>query len=163
MRSYTLTPTRKPAGKALARRSRCALMSELLKDPANTKYLLRRIGILLRRELALMCSDQTNSILRSQSMSDLRNFTWNSLLSELSLKAPTLLPILQSCTYLSKPRQNRSAVIGMCSALLLKHRFSKMCIVQKVISLALASGGCRKLVYMMPTLLDFFLSKVVLL
>ena len=125
MRSYTLTPTRKPAGKALARRSRCALMSELLKDPANTKYLLRRIGILLRRELALMCSDQTNSILRSQSMSDLRNFTWNSLLSELSLKAPTLLSILQSCTYLSKPRQNRSAVIGMCSALLLKHRFSK--------------------------------------
>ena len=87
-------------------------------------------------------------------MSDLRNFTWNSLLSELSLKAPTLLSILQSCTYLSKPRQNRSAVIGMCSALLLKHRFSKMCIVQKVISLALASGGCRKLVYMMPTLLD---------
>ena len=133
MRSYTLTPTRKPAGKALARRSQCALMSELLKDPANTKYLLRRIGILLRRELALMCSDRTNSILRSQSMSDLRNFTWNSLLSELSLKAPTLLSILQSCTYLSKPHQNRSAVIGMCSALLLKHRFSKMCIVQKVI------------------------------
>ena len=93
MRSCTLTPTRKPAGKALARHSRCALMSELLKDPANTKYLLRRIGILLRRELALMCSDQTNSILRSQSMSDLRNFTWNSLLSELSLKAPTLLSI----------------------------------------------------------------------
>ena len=100
-------------------------MSELLREPAN----LRRIGILLRRELALMCSDETNSILRSQSMSDLRKFTRNSLLSELSLKAPTLLSILQSCTYLSKPCQNRSTVIGMCSALLLKHRFSKMCIV----------------------------------
>ena len=41
MRSYTLTSTRKPAGKALARHSRCALVSELLKDQANTKYLLR--------------------------------------------------------------------------------------------------------------------------
>ena len=89
-------------------------------------------------------------------MSDLRNFTWNGLLNELSLKAPTLLSILQSCTYLSKPRQNLSAVIGMCSALLLNHRFSKMFIVQRVKSLALASGGCRKLVYMKSTSLNFF-------
>ena len=36
-------------------------------------------------------------------------------------------------------------MIGMCSALLLKYRFSKMCIVQIVISVALAAGGCRKL------------------
>ena len=109
MRSYTLTPTRKSAGKALARRSRCALMSELLKDPANTKYLLRRIGILLRRELALMCSDRTNSILRSQSMSDLRNFTWNSLLSELSLKLLPCYPFYNHA-HTCHPRQNRSAV-----------------------------------------------------
>ena len=75
-------------------------------------------------------------------MSDLRNFTWNSLLSELSLKLLPCYPFYNHA-HTCHPRQNRSAVIGMCSALLLKHRFSKMCIVQKVISLALASGGCR--------------------
>ena len=96
MRSYTLTPTRKKeeekVGKALARCSRYALMSELLKDPANMNYLLRCIEMLLRRELALICSDETNSILRIQSMSDLRSFTWNSLLSELSLKVLPCCP-----------------------------------------------------------------------
>ena len=73
-------------------------------------------------------------------MSDLRNFTWNTLLSELSFIAHILLSILQSCTYLSKPHKNRSAVIGMCSALLFKHRFDEHCAKSYI-----CSFGCWRL------------------
>ena len=146
MRTYTMTPSRKHVRKAVARHSRSAMLVELLKDPISKRYMLRHIGILLRKELSQMCSDETNSIHKSQSMSDLRNFSWDTQLKELSIKAPTLLSILQSCTYMFTPRQNRNATIGLCCSLLLKYRYSKICIVQKVISVILAAGSSRKLV-----------------
>ena len=57
---------------------------------------------------------------------------------------------------LSKPCQNRSAVIGMCSALLLKYRFSKICIVQIVISVALAAADLQKIGVLDAHFIEFF-------
>ena len=59
-------------------------------------------------------------------------------------EAPTLLALLEFCTYTRKPRVNRMAVLGMCVALLLKFSFHKMCLVQKIISLILYAGHSGK-------------------
>ena len=107
-------------------------------------YLLKRIGMALRNELRVMCSESTNSILSNQSVSELKDFKWNKLLSELEKYAPTFLMILCESTHTRQPRHDRNAVIGMCAALILKLRFSKICLVQKIMSLILYGGHSGK-------------------
>ena len=57
------------------------------------------------------------------------------------------MSILEGCTKTKVTRVNRKAVMGMCVVLLLKHRFIKMCLVQKIISLILYTGQANKQVY----------------
>lgn len=139
-----LTPSRKHMGKAVARRSKNAIVRELLENPVTKSYVVKKIGVLVRKELVLMCSEKTKSVLSSQSISDLKAFNWKALLAELSSSAPILLSILQSCTHTGKPRVNQDGVIGMCCAILLKFRYQKMCIVQKILSLILYAGNSGK-------------------
>ncbi len=120
---------------------------ECLKDPATRKYLLKRIGVLVRNELISMCSDSTSSILRGQCVSELRDFSWEKLLTELEANAPVFLSILRESTRTRRPRPNRDAMMGMCATMLLKHRFSKMSLVQRVLSLILYAGHSGKRVY----------------
>lgn len=142
-----LTPTRKHIGKAVARGSRQAVAVQCLKEPATRKYLLKRIGVLVRNELISMCSDSTSSILRTQCVSELREFSWEKLLSELQAKAPVFLSILHQCTRTQRPRRNQHAVVGMCAAIILKHRFSKMSLVQRILSMILYAGHSGKQVF----------------
>ena len=58
------------------------------------------------------------------------------------------MSILEGCTETKVTRVNRKAVMGMCVVLLLKHRFMKMCLVQKIISLILYAGQANKQVHM---------------
>lgn len=99
---------------------------------------------MVRNELISMCTESRSSILRSQSPAALRGFTWNALLQELAVTAPILLSILQKCTHTRRPRPNQAAVIGMCFSILLKHRFSKMCLMQKILTLILYGGHSGK-------------------
>ena len=122
LRKYNLTPSRKHVGKAVARRSKKALILHAMNDPVTKVYVMKRIGVLLKRELAVMCSDKVDSFLRSQSATTLE-FEWDTLIAELAVHAPTLLSLLLSCTSTRRPRQNRDAVVGMCCALLLKVRY----------------------------------------
>ena len=119
-------------------------MLEVFKDPVARGYKMKKMGIVMRTELQSMCSERANSILTSQSASDLLQFTWDKLLKELSLNAPTFLSILNALTQTRRPRANRDAIIGICSAILLKFRFSKMIIVQKLISIILYAGHSGK-------------------
>ena len=123
-----LTPNRKHLGRALARRSNYAIVSDILNSQVTRDYLLKKVRVLLRKELTSMSSDKTESILDKQSMADLKSFSWSKILNELSSNAPILLSISFSCTHTRKPRTNRNAVIGMCSV---KFRNSKMSMVKK--------------------------------
>ena len=143
-RTFVMTPSRKRLGRAMARGSRKAVAVECLKEPTTRKHLLKRIGMLVRNELMSMCSERTSSILSSQSVTDLWEFTWEKLLHELNMNAPVLLTILQECTNTRRPRPNQNAVIGMCTVILLKHRFQKMSLVQKILSLILYAGHSGK-------------------
>jgi len=74
----------------------------------------------------------------------LLEFDWNNLKAELSVNAPIFLSILEACTPTIRPQTNSTAVIGLCAALILKHRFTKMCLLQKIISLILYAGHSDK-------------------
>lgn len=133
-RNYHLTPSRKKVGKAVARGSKKQVVSECMKDPRMKTYPIQLLGRQLRNELTSLCSNSTNSILQDLSTDALREFTWGKLYSEVEAKAPTPLALLQMCTYTREPRHNRIAIIGMCAALLLKLRFHRMCLIQKIVS-----------------------------
>lgn len=143
-RNYNLTPSRKKVGKAVARGSKKAVIRECIKDPLMHKYTIQILGRQLRIELASLCSEAANSILRKQSPDALYGFSWGKLHDELQARAPTFLSLLEMCTYTRKPRRNRMGVIGMCAALLLKYRFGKMSLVQRVVSLLLYAGHSGK-------------------
>ena len=60
----------------------------------------------------------------------------------MKVHAPTLLSILEACANRNKDFCN--GVIGMCSAMLLKLHYSRMSLVQKVLSVILLSGHASK-------------------
>lgn len=94
-----------------------------------------------------MCSDNTKSFLQSKSNDDLTSgLPWDQLYSELSKNAPTLLALLQVCTKTRVARPNTKAVLGMCAAILLKHRQPKMNLLQSIISLILYAGHASEMV-----------------
>ena len=84
-----------------------------------------------------MCLDSTGSVLRNKSTQEMETFEWATLISELDRHAPVFLQILKSCTLMKKPRENHDAVIEMCAAIVLKHQFAKMSLVQRILSMIL--------------------------
>lgn len=141
------TPSRKHIRKAIARGSRQSVAAECLKKPGTRRYLLKRIGVMVRNELVAMCSNGTNSILHQQGTSELKEFSWERFLAELEGNAPVFLSILHECTHTRRPQTNQDTVMGMCAAVLLKYRYAKMSLVQRILSLVLYGGRSEKQVY----------------
>ncbi len=153
-KKYVLTPKRKHA-KAVARRNKSSLVTEVFKDNTTKQYVIKRIGNIVRKELFTMCSEKTGSILSSKHVSDLKEFTWDKLLTELDSHAPVLHSILKMCTQTRRRRPNRSAVIGMCVAILLRYQHVKMNLAQRIVSVILYAGDCSKQVIKITTLMLF--------
>ena len=99
-----------------------------------------------------MVSDHTSSVLRNQKLEGMRKFTWNLLIDELKVQAPNFLHLLSSLTRTKSERDNQKAIIGFCASILLKHRYSKMSLVQKVISIILYAGHTSKQVRLLVKL-----------
>ena len=117
---------------------------ETLKDPSTKGYIVSNMGRELSREIRAMASDHVKSILQSQNPDDLKKFKWDTLLCELSKYAPVLSRLLLLATKTKKPRLNQKAVIGICVAILINHRNSKMNLVQKIASMILYAGHTSK-------------------
>ena len=66
------------------------------------------------------------------------------VLQELHVHAPNLLHLLNSITSTKTDRDNQKAIIGMCASILLKHHYSKMSLVQKIVSVILYAGHTSK-------------------
>ena len=133
-------------GKALARGSRKKIALECLSDAVTRTHVLKGIGREVRQEMKVMCSEATSSILKSNKKEDLSSFSWSKLSEELSTNAPLFLSILEECTKTRLARPNRQAVVGVCAAVLLKHRFNQMSLLQKILSLILFNGCASKAV-----------------
>ena len=107
-KSFVLTPTRKKFGKLVARGSKVAIAEECLKNRDMKAAVITRIGKLIREEIRVMCANKSDSIiLRSTDPITLRNFKYDSVVSEMESYAPTLLKILKEATKPPKIRKNR--------------------------------------------------------
>ena len=135
-------------GKAIARKSKATIVRECIKDPTMFKYIINKISRILQSELRRMCAVEVNSVLKQQLPKNFSEFTWDILIKEAEVYAPVLLAILNACTTTKTPRSNRLGTIGMCIAILLKYRYDKMCLVQKILSLILYAGHSGKEVCM---------------
>ena len=143
-----MTPRRKHIGKAVARKSHQKIALECCSDPAIKKHILKRIGQEIRNELITMSSDKVESVMHRDSKIELERFSWEKILDEVSANAPVLLNMLTAITKTKTKRSNTQAIIiGMCIAILLKHRSRRMNLVQKIVSLILYNGSASKQVY----------------
>ena len=95
-------------------------------------------------------STENISLFRKMSLSQIVNFNWSMLVSELESRAPLLFKALSSIAMHSDPR-NKSKVgpahhpgICMAAAVILKERNREMCGVQSVLSLLMYSCHCEK-------------------
>lgn len=131
-------------GKSIARGSKKKLIDQCYDDPDTRHIMLRKIGKIMKKEVKLICSEKTASVLRSESYDDIKNFTWDKLIQEMRVHTPVLTDILCSCTSTKNPSSNRMAIVGLCGSVLFRHRCSRMSLLQKVIMLILYAGHCGK-------------------
>lgn len=130
-----LTPSRKPAAKAIARKSLKKLADDCLSDKQTQGYIILKIGRDIRTEMKKLSGSQ--SILCSQSADELRNFRYDIIHDELQQKAPYLLSFFMAATQTRTYRHNRIAVVCTCAMIILKYRFKRLSLFQKLISLVL--------------------------
>ena len=72
----------------------------------------------------------------------MKTFRWKNLMSELSERVPVFISLLQSCTWTRNSYINQDAIIGICTAMLLKYRY--LSLVQKNLSIILYAGHSGK-------------------
>ena len=126
--------------KAITRRSKLSIALKCIEDKQIQKHIIRRVGLMLRSEVARMCSREVGSVLHQQGRESLMKFAWNDVVTEATHHAPILLELLKSCTSTRRPRSNRHSVISMCIAMLCKVRCNDMSLAHKVLSLVLHSS-----------------------
>ena len=131
-------------GKAVAHNKKYTIAAETLKDPILKGYVVDLIGKEVAKELKYMASTKADSVLQSQDVTQLKLFSWDVVLKELSEVGTTLKKILTCATKTRATRSNTNVVIGICSAILLNHRNPKMNLIQKIISLILYAGHSSK-------------------
>ena len=111
------------------------------KDPCIKKHTIQKISITINRELKKLCSKPVRSILQQSSF---ENFHWADLITELEEHAPVFSAILKACTQTKHERCNRLGLMGICAAIVLKFRYHRMSLVQKIISTVLHAGHSGK-------------------
>lgn len=136
-----------------------SVITECLKDDTMRKMIVSRIGRIVRKEIRVLCSDNFGSVLKK---GNVKNYSCNTVIKEMEDAALSLLDIFRICTQY-KPRKRervrkshasrqqllknqQSATIAMCTAILCNYRCPAMSLLQKVISLILFSGSCSKIV-----------------
>lgn len=72
---HILTPSRKHIDKAIGRGNWKAASLKMSKDENGGKYCIQKIGVMIRNELHTLCNPATKSVLGSQCLSDLSDFT----------------------------------------------------------------------------------------
>ena len=131
-------------GKSIARGCKKSLVDQCYEDPVTRGIMMKKLEIVLKREMNVMCEVKTGSILRSGLWDHMTNFKWQSVIDEMKLHTPVLFGILNSCTLTKNKKSNRNATIGICTSILLKYWCHHMSLVQKIIMLLLYGSNCGK-------------------
>ena len=81
---HLYTPRRKHMGRSIARGSKKTLIDQCYDDLETRKFMMKKVGRVLKGEMKIMSQVKTKSILRSGSYEDLKEFKWETLLEELT-------------------------------------------------------------------------------
>ena len=93
----------------------------------------------VKEEIRVICSDKTNLKLKSNDVTD---FSWDSIWSEFLTMMPHLAIFLKDI--LPDSSNDNRRVICLIISMMLKFQYSKMCLVQKVISVYLFGNSVHK-------------------
>ena len=149
----------KKIARSVGRRNPASIARQVLAHGRVRKGILANLCKVIKKEVACMCRNSASSILQDSSPTALQSFNWETLISELNNRAPTLLQLLRGaintkrCQYLRKSRTYRvpdATIVGMCSAIILRHKSHKMNLVQRLLSTILYMGHTNTLVCLTP-------------
>ena len=129
---YSLIPCRRKIGKAVARKSFKSVANHSWDNEDVHPYLKKRAYREIQKEFKAMCS--SSSALSCSNVNSMKTFAWRKLEDELKTKGTAFLDVLMAVTKTRCPRKNRLTIILVCVCLLLKFRFSKLSVFQKMIS-----------------------------
>lgn len=127
-----------------ARSSMRTLTNECFSDERTLHFITLKIGRIVRTKIKKLSN--LESILCSQSVEELKEFKFESNYQELQNNAPLLHSIFLSATKTRTPRDNQMVVISVCISILLKYRFKRLNLFQRMLSLVLYAGHCSKVV-----------------
>ena len=107
-RTHVPTPRRCKIVHLVIRGTPSSVARQIFKHPNYAAKMVEEIGMIIRKELTTLCSDNANSILlRSTDKSDLIKFTWDQFLSEVGVHAPSLLKILSMAVHENQSSRNK--------------------------------------------------------
>ena len=117
------------------------LLLNAMRNELSCKHALTILCRLIHKEIRSIASSKMQSTLLFQSKKSISEFQWKNIKAEISNPAPMLLT---AATKTRSKRQNQTEAIGMCFAMILKHRNPNLNLLQKIISLILFSGHASK-------------------
>ena len=147
MKSYRLTPTRRRLCRSLIRSSLNSFAIQAVKRNASTRAIIVKVvGEMLHKEVACLCSDDLNSIMKQKDVNCYKKFDMiiEKINGEIELVAPILFSLLQSCLKTRRPRTNTRELVAVIVSILCKHRRPEVCLLQKIFSLILYVGHASK-------------------
>ena len=131
---YNMRPSRVEAASKLARKSYPPFAKRVVENfSADTT---KAFAGVVKEEIKVVCSDDANSSLRSD---DVLEFSWENMWEEYETHLPRLSLFLRNII----PADNLN-VICMIISMIIKCRYPKMCLIQKVISLYLYGNAVHK-------------------
>jgi len=133
-----MTPSRKEPVKKMANKSYPSLASSIVNS--HTDEALKAVGKKIQEEIAFICSDKTNSILKGDKK-NIVNFSWHKVFADLKYHTPSLVKLLQM---INPKAANNHMLISVLIAMMVKCRNDKLSLVQRVFSVFLYGSAVHK-------------------
>ncbi len=140
--------------RGVARRGHATVARQVLANTKTRCLVIKSLRKYIQKEMTVLCSKKENSMLRGRSVESVNRFSWDLLAKELESKAPTLYGVLSICVDVRRrkrktktSKQKSSSMLGVCAAIMLRHRNQEMNLLQRIITLIFHSGHASKQVY----------------
>ena len=111
-----------------------------------TDETLKAVGRTIQAEIAFICSDKANSILKGDK-EHILNFSWATVFADLKSHVPSLVKLLQ---FINPKAANNDALISVWIGMMVKCRNDKLSLIQQMFAIFLYGNGVHKEVYYIP-------------
>ncbi len=79
----------KTLARSIGRKNQASIARQVMKDPRIKEKVLEILAKHVQKEMTVMCSRNTGSVLRSTAPDVLKRFTWETVVAEVQAHAPT--------------------------------------------------------------------------